>query len=501
MATAPIIENAEISQPKSEKDKWLENIQALLISVDHDYIQSCSISVVPERLKIPNEYLYMPRVVSIGPRFMKSREELLLMEEVKLRCMLSVLHRGEEKADISFDKCSSVVWELDEVVRASYVVEFELTQPELAKIILLDGCFLLELLISNSKKLNSKFPSRFYPPCPTADVLKDEDVLSDLMLFENQIPILVLHKLYQTIFPNVFEQDMEEMVETEEQRKKRAKKINNLALSVLGYSSLEEPSFKSPHFLDLVHFFVNKTFERRVESGDNLKIRMPDINHEKLKVKSCALRLGAAGVSIQVIEDIVEAEEMKGLDFEFKFNNGKLKISKLNITKTTKARWRNLIAWEHHKYNEKSSETKDQKTISPRGKFTSSALIFDGLICCEADLNFLKTKKIIVDHTNMSNEELKEFFRTMSLGVDPGVVDSTYVTMVAKLNNYSSKSFFILGIFKLLWHLFTIRLEWFVKFLKRNYNFVAMLILLFGFVRVFRSDLLPLIQYIRKLDE
>ncbi|MCI92569.1 hypothetical protein A2U01_0113865, partial [Trifolium medium] len=57
------------------------------------------------------------------------------------------------------------------------------------------------------------------------------------MLFENQIPILVLHKLSQTIFPNVFEPDMEEMVETEEQiemeekrkRKKRAKKINNLA--------------------------------------------------------------------------------------------------------------------------------------------------------------------------------------------------------------------------------------------------------------------------------
>jgi hypothetical protein len=74
--------------------------------------------------------------------------------------------------------------------------------------------------------------------------------------------------------------------------------------------------------------------------------------------------------------------------------------------------------------------------------------------------------------------------------------------MVNELNDYSSKAFFIFsGIFKLLWHLFTIYLEWLVIFLKRNYNFVAMFILLFGFVRVFRSDIVPLIQYIRKFDK
>jgi hypothetical protein len=262
--------------------------------------------------------------------------------------------------------------------------------------------------------------------------------------------------------------------------------------------------------------------------NDRTIVIAADSNPKKLKLKSCALRLRAAGVTIQVIEDEIEnttmisclglikdcfgvfiriwnlimkttnqvdtvetAEEMKGLDFEFKFNNGKLEIAKLHITKTTKAKWRNVIAWEHHKSIGKSQ----------RGKFTLSALIFDGLICCETDLNFLKEKKIIVDDTKMSNDELKEFFRSMPLGVDPGVVDPTYATMVETLNNYSSKAFFILGIFKLLWHLFTIYFEWLVIFLKRNYNFVAMFVLLFGFVRVFRSDILPLIQYIRKLDQ
>jgi hypothetical protein len=511
--------------PESEANPLWDKMGALLISIGRDnYIQSYSISVVPECLKKPNHDVYMPRKVSIGPRFNDSRDELLLMEEVKLRCMVSLLHRGID-AYTSFNNCMSAVLKLVSDVRASYVVEIKLTEAKLAHMMLLDGCFLLELLISNSEKYDSQFESRF--PGPAAEVLKDEDVLSDLMLFENQIPILVLHKLSQTLFPEVFEPDVEELEKEKEEkmkRQQRAKLINNLALSVLGYSSLELPSFNSPHFLELVHLFVNRTFEMiGLVSRDNHNIPMPDTNHENLKLKSCALRLRAAGVNIQVIGDenkrisclglirdciglftrlinlilkttkqvdiVVAAEEMKGLDFEFKFNkkNGKLEIAKLHITKTTKAKWRNVIAWEHHKSNGKS----------PRGKFTSSALIFDGLICCDADLKFLKKKNIIVDHMNMSTEELKEFFRTMPLGVDPGVVDSTYVTMVNELNDYSSKPFFS-GFFKLLCHLLMIRLEWLVKFLKRNYNFVAVFILIFGYVRFFRSDIVPLIKYIGK---
>jgi hypothetical protein len=339
---------------------------------------------------------------------------------------------------------------------------------------LLDACFLLELLISNSEELDYEFKSHF--PGPAAEVLKDEDVLSDLMLFENQIPILVLHKVSQILFPQVFEPDVEEQEERKEEqmkRERRAKILNNLALSLLGYSFLESPSFKSPHFLDLVHFFVNPTSRiglevesggvnlnnhmqdtnraseigLGVESGVNLDIdHMPDTNRtsEKLKLKSCALRLRAAGVSIQVIGDenkrisclglirdciglftrlinlilkttkqvdiVVAAEEMKGLDFEFKFRDGKLEIAALIITKTTKAKWCNVIAWEHHKMDWKKSYSKgtnESEIYNTCGKFTSAALIFNDLICCTDDVKFLKDKNIIVDHTKMSNKELE----------------------------------------------------------------------------------------------
>jgi len=519
----------------TKKIEWLNSINTLIESVDYDYIQSCSISVVPEGLKKWNEDAYIPRKVSIGPRFKGWREDLLLIEEVKLRCMLSLIHRGEGAARESLKKCSEAVWELDEKVRASYVTSLKFEQQELAKIMLLDGCFLLELLISKSERLDSKLRSRLRPSGPAAEVLKDEDVLSDLMLLENQIPILVLHKLFQTLFPNELQLDgakqkqimedastsrQEKHTRIEKLKKEtRANKINDLALSVLGYSSLQLPCLDAPHILDLVHFFVNTRIgERETEGDGNNHVLIEDgiVNTEskKLKLKSCALSLQAAGVSFKILKDRdegiscfdltrnyfrgvlvrlcniifnteqvdVAVREVKGLDFNFKFEKGKLEIAQLHITETTKAKWRNVIVWEHHKKNGKSSSSSTQRLTSPSGKFTSSALIFHGLICCSADVIFLKEKEIIVDHTKMSKGELKEFFRTMSFGVDPGIVDSSYVQLVDDLNNYSDV-FFILRILKLLWHFSICCLERLIKFLKEDYNFVAALLALLSVVQ------------------
>jgi hypothetical protein len=305
-------------------------------------------------------------------------------------------------------------------------------------------------------------------------------------------------------------------------------KINNHFLSILGYSphsQLSNPIYLSaPHILDIVHYFVNSTTKGKSETNTVGNCVVPitdaqpqhtDAQHMKPKLKRCALRLQAAGVTIKLAEEtdskvscfsffrncfggifiklgnmIVTNTEMdapaqvNGLDFYFKFEKGKLEISQLHITETTKAKWRNIIAWEHHKNNWKSASSESQtgdnnKTnmSSLSRKFTSSALIFDGLICCAADVKLLKQKKIIVDHLKMTNEKLEEFFHTMALGLDCGIVDSSHVKIVDELNNYSnSHSFFIVQIMKIFWHLFKYRLERLFSFLKKNYNFVAALL-------------------------
>jgi hypothetical protein len=170
------------------------------------------------------------------------------------------------------------------------------------------------------------------------------------------------------------------------------------------------------------------------------------------------------------LNNIPEEVEVKGLDFNFKFENGKLEIEQLHITKTTKAKWCNLIAWEHH-------QNIAARYSGRNGKFTWAALIFSGLICCADDVQVLKDKKIVVDHLKMSNDELMQFFRTIAFGVDNEIVDSrNYIQMVDDINNYSG-AFFINKSWKTVKNSFTYHHhDWLLRFMNRNYNFVATVI-------------------------
>lgn len=79
-------------------------------------------------------------------------------------------------------------------------------------------------------------------------LLKDEDVLSDLMLLENQKQILVLHNLSQILFPDEFDPTVQEQ---------RATKINKI-LSVLFYFRFRFFRIsKVPRFVISFIFFVN----------------------------------------------------------------------------------------------------------------------------------------------------------------------------------------------------------------------------------------------------
>ena len=132
-------------------------------------------------------------MVSIGPRFKGSREDLLLMEETKLRCLNHLVSRSEHGINTEMLKlCCKKLMILDKLIRSSYVVDINMEPYELAKTMLVDCCFLLELLIS--KEFDALLPSRSGTPNPAYELLRDEDVLSDIILLENQIPIILLYE-------------------------------------------------------------------------------------------------------------------------------------------------------------------------------------------------------------------------------------------------------------------------------------------------------------------
>jgi hypothetical protein len=70
--------------------RWKQTTKALLGAVRKETYQPYSIPAVPDDLRKSNESAYMPKLVSIGPRY-KGKKELLPMEEIKWRCVTSLI--------------------------------------------------------------------------------------------------------------------------------------------------------------------------------------------------------------------------------------------------------------------------------------------------------------------------------------------------------------------------------------------------------------------------
>ncbi|TKY65857.1 UPF0481 protein [Spatholobus suberectus] len=459
--------------------RWRETTEALLGAVDKRFCQPYSICIVPDELRKWNEDAYAPNVVSVGPRY-KGRRELLQMEEIKWRCMLSLLNRTKQDAREGLETCMQAMLELDAAVRASYGEEIKLDRYDLATIMVYDGCFLLELLVSGSREWNLRLECRMLPPGPGAEVGKMAVVLSDLTLLENQIPLFILYKLFQLLFPQL---DANKFgVAT------YVSVIEDLALSLFGYSL--DSSSNSPrrlinatHFLELAHSFVQ---ENNQQCQQHLSVAV-DIS-KPVELNRCATRLQAAGVTIKRETNSV-FPIFKSSKFNLGFNNndGVLEIPALEITQTTEAKWRNFIAWEHHR-------KKWKKTSCVGGEvFTFSALLFNDLICCASDVQLLKNREIIVDHLSVSNHDLVDLFRSIANGVDRGVVDSGHhhSNLIDALNAYSATNC-VIRFPVMLWHYLSQISEWIYhlhKFLRRGYNFAAALITLLTVIQTFYAVL------------
>ncbi|XP_020961154.1 uncharacterized protein LOC110263730 [Arachis ipaensis] len=348
--------------------------------------------------------------------------------------------------------------------------------------------FLLELLISSSKEFNEKLKSRLAPPNPDGEVKRTGEVVTDLLVLENQIPLMILHKLSEII---LVEDDIS---------------IESLALNFFGYIPDERfkpdfnPGVASRHFLELIHSYISEDSEE--EEGEQQDQRNEDrcrcipinsiksVNFQKV-LNTCANCASVCGYDVEdakgIREETIDAasnvqqltsyaqlnrcvpilagagvtiiktihrkfyffyffcddplfiigykkcnekkhenptqgpNEIRGFNFNIKFQrtNGTLEILQLHITKSTEVTWWNLITWEQ-----------GHSGFSCKHKCTWAALFFNGLMCCENDVQLLKDKQVIMDHLDLGNRKLLEFFRSIVHGVNSDKAsDSPYWKM------------------------------------------------------------------------
>ncbi|CAL5337254.1 unnamed protein product [Camellia sinensis] len=106
---------------------------------------------VHDVLRNENKKAYEPEVVAIGP-YHHGKDNLQPMEEHKLRYLKRLLDRRNET---SAERYIVAMRESEQKARKSYADPISVDSNKFVEMMLLDGCFIVELLRKNEKKKNT----------------------------------------------------------------------------------------------------------------------------------------------------------------------------------------------------------------------------------------------------------------------------------------------------------------------------------------------------------
>ncbi|XP_059667513.1 UPF0481 protein At3g47200-like [Cornus florida] len=363
---------------------WTKTIEKTLLVLKKRSL-NFSIYRVPSKLRNINEDAYSPRMVSIGP-FHQSRKDLLKMEEHKWRYMLFLLARTKDRAKLkeALKECVKAINGLKQEVTGCYAEDLNnVTWNELREIVLVDGCFIVELIIRYSEKNIGQNPDEVINGVWMIPTLKH-----DLALLENQIPFFVLQKLFKIIERSIGEDFRFPCSLTEyallfffpESNSKQVQALNSKKVKkVLKSGSLN----RARHLLEILHIFY-------LPSSLDINPRV----HHTWGFKHGAAKLLEAGIGIEKVatSDLLE--------ITFSGSEGVIKLPPLSIDETMETVFRNLIAFE-------------QCSVGVTHHITSYAMLIKSLIASTQDMELLQNKQII-EKSASSGEDVPTFFKRMS---------------------------------------------------------------------------------------
>ncbi|KAJ6720959.1 PROTEIN putative (DUF247)-RELATED-RELATED [Salix viminalis] len=331
---------------------------------------SCSHSIcrVRENIRSTNEKAYIPDKVSIGP-YHHGKQGLENMEEHKWRYIHALLSR-KPNLEASLDDCLAALKEVEHKARACYEQEINVTDDEFLQMMLVDGCFIIELFLKYSiKSLRRRNDPVFTIPGMLFDLR------SDLMLLENQIPLFILQRLFEVVpTPTECTQSFAKLA------------FHFFKYMIPGDPQIHQQKFSQEgnHLLDLICHCLLPTHP-------GVKGTNPDQKHFR-----CATGLQAAGIRIK-------GSRTKNL-LDIKFARGVLEIPHVIIHQYTESLFRNLIALEH-------------SSCDGVQHITSYVFLMKSLVGSDKDVKLLQKKDILTNY-DVTEKEVATLFEKLCEGVD-----------------------------------------------------------------------------------
>ncbi|XP_042479668.1 UPF0481 protein At3g47200-like [Macadamia integrifolia] len=389
------LNNDEIEMLVESMKEKLEEVTSLHSNYD--------IYRVPMQLCKVKPEAYTPQSVSIGPLHY-NEEHLRTMETHKLRYLNCLLDRPSAK---TLDVYVKAVSNLEETARKCYsetIMGFG--KDEFVKMMVVDGCFILEFLKIITLRENDHFRSNYSWYW---------EIKTDLIKLENQLPFFVLEHLHSLTF------DPHELL-PQYNTFSHYIYVNLLKWYAQGLhgptidsdeqiKSLQLPEGGAKHFLHLLGCVLIPSSPARTEQGEKY-----------LRLTSCATELRSAGIKFRKKEKS-DSPKTSLFDVAFDTNKGILTIPTIIIFDETELILRNLIAFEQGK----------QSTAY----FTAYAAFMDDLIDTVRDVELLEQKGIITNILG-SPKDVVTLFNNITKQVV--LVEPYYSGVIKDLEDYHNKS-------------------------------------------------------------
>ncbi|XP_038985623.1 putative UPF0481 protein At3g02645 [Phoenix dactylifera] len=184
---------------------WLESIKYRAgMSMHRKPPAEPTIFRVPPDMRCGNRGAYEPKLVSIGPYHRGKSEDLKAMEELKWR----LLHHYLSKVpDGSRNEGLRKMKDLEVAARNCYSEVIDLDSNQFVEMLLLDGCFLIQIFITYHAIANtdeSTYDGNDLQAEELISLQKDNKwfldlIPQDLLLLENQLPYFIVEHLLDTL--------------------------------------------------------------------------------------------------------------------------------------------------------------------------------------------------------------------------------------------------------------------------------------------------------------
>ncbi|KAK3183783.1 hypothetical protein Dsin_031069 [Dipteronia sinensis] len=355
----------------SEKNHVAINIESVATSFENHMSENlimspnCCIFKTPKILYRHNKKAYEPNAFSIGP-FHYGKDQLNPAQKIKLKYLQGLLSRSISQKEQLLRQLIAAIREVEGQARECYAGSIEFGVDEFVKILVLDGCFIVELL----RKDFNEVPRDPDDPIFSMSCLL-QFLYHDLILLENQIPWLVLDRLFSlTMVPG-------------------GKSLIQLTVEFFGnifsshLPSVHPVGFGNQeirHILGLLRLSLLSPFEKEQSNAQHLGWQPFPF----------ATSIKAAGIKFKRVSS--------SSILDIRFSNGVLEIPPLLIQETTETILRNLISYEQCYPN-----------CQPR--ITSYAKLMDNLIDCTRDMDILCESDVIDNWLNP--DDATQFFNRL----------------------------------------------------------------------------------------